>query len=81
MYNHEAKTEYRYNSLDLIQVKIKNFFFTFKHLGDDWGWFPVSDVVVHVVLGQVENILGQHLRLPGIGEAQLGSQVQHLLHK
>jgi hypothetical protein len=41
---------------------------------------PVSDVVVHVVLGKVEHVLGQHLRLPGVPQAQLRSQVQYLEH-
>jgi hypothetical protein len=39
---------------------------------------PVSDVVVHVVLGEVEHVLGQHLRLPGVPQAQLRRQVQYL---
>ncbi len=39
---------------------------------------PVSDVVVHVVFGEVEHVLGQHLRLPGIPQAQLRRQVQYL---
>ena len=39
---------------------------------------PVSDVVVHVVFGEVEHVLGQHLRLPGVPQAQLRRQVQYL---
>jgi hypothetical protein len=42
------------------------------------GGVPVSDVVVHVVFGEVEHVLGQHLRLPGVPQAQLRSQVQYL---
>jgi hypothetical protein len=39
---------------------------------------PVSDVVVHVVFGQVEHVLGKDLRLPGVLQAQLRGQVQYL---
>jgi hypothetical protein len=50
----------------------------FERSKSGWGGVPVSDVVVHVVFSQVEHVLGQHLRLPGVPQAQLRSQVQYL---
>lgn len=39
---------------------------------------PVSDVIVHVILCQVEHVLTQDLGLLGIGDAQLSSKVDCL---
>ena len=38
----------------------------------------VTDVVVLVVLGEVEHVLTQQPRLFGVGDAQLGRQVEDL---